>query len=270
MTCIASKLDDYGSELHLDLFRTFKRVNHGGQSTILSTSHTSLHLSPNLTANKARIAPEAFNVISAEFGEEINCLGHAFFSSTVKNPFIAVNKKALFTGTFGTDTSEFHRGDKGWLYSVGDFAQQTHPLTDSVELTIMRNNTSGIDVITVGVLRDIDTSAPTNATMYTYNSRTDRALALSPKLLPIPLHTAPTTDRFIPSSLTYAQQQPLPNPSDARRHPLNILLDASPLTDIDLPEQMRPYNLAKALNPRYSVAQFHLSKDNNGGPSGSR
>ncbi|THV02344.1 hypothetical protein K435DRAFT_920625 [Dendrothele bispora CBS 962.96] len=298
---IASK-DDYGSEfeLHLDLFRTFKRVNDG-HCAVINYCYDSLYISylptplvlltqPDGEQN-VFIAPEAFDVASAEFGEEIefwqNALpgelkgqlqslsGARVLLIDGQDPFIAVNKNALITGSyqsFGTRQNSFfasyYRGDKGWLYSMGNFAQQTHPLTDSVELTIMRNNSSGIDVITLpyrsrfgSQSKNFTDSASyranncvaTNTTngydLYDYFSSASEEATATPT----------------PNSLTYAQQQPLLNPSDVRRHPLNVLLDASPLTDIDLPEEMQPSNLTEALNSSYSVAQFYLMEDNKTG-----
>jgi len=81
------------------------------------------------------------------------------------------------------------------------------------------------------------------------------------------LYTPPyfTSDSGTPSPnpLTYAQQQPLLNPSDTRRHRVNVLLDATPLTDVDLPERMQPSG--PSLNSSYSVAQFYLMEDNTTG-----
>ena len=63
-----------------------------------------------------------------------------------------------------------------------------------------------------------------------------------------------------PPPIAYFQQQPLVNYEDARKQPINVILDGIPLTDIDLPEYLQP-NMS-ALNESYSVAQFYILNDN--------
>ena len=62
-----------------------------------------------------------------------------------------------------------------------------------------------------------------------------------------------------PSPIAYFQQ-PSVDYEDARKQPINVVLDGLPLTDIDLPEYLQP-NMP-ALNQSYSVAQFYILKDN--------
>ena len=45
--------------------------------------------------------------------------------------------------------SSYNAAASGWMYSLGQFAQQTLPLTDSVKLTIQRVNTTKIETVTV-------------------------------------------------------------------------------------------------------------------------
>ena len=63
-----------------------------------------------------------------------------------------------------------------------------------------------------------------------------------------------------PPPIAYFQQQPSVDYEDARKQPINVILDGLPLTDIDLPESLQP-NMS-ALNQSYSVAQFYILKDN--------
>jgi len=63
-----------------------------------------------------------------------------------------------------------------------------------------------------------------------------------------------------PPPIAYFQQQPSIDQEDARKQPINVILDSLPLTDIDLPEHLQP-NIP-ALNQSYSVAQFYILKDN--------
>lgn len=63
-----------------------------------------------------------------------------------------------------------------------------------------------------------------------------------------------------PPPIAYFQQQPLVNYEDARKQPINVILDGIPLTDINLPEYLQPE--IPALNQSYSVAQFYVLNDN--------
>ena len=63
----------------------------------------------------------------------------------------------------------------------------------------------------------------------------------------------------VPSAAAYFQQQPPVNTAAARKHALNVILDATPPSDIDLPEELQPK--AQPLNESYSVAQFYLLDD---------
>lgn len=65
-------------------------------------------------------------------------------------------------------------------------------------------------------------------------------------------------DTYIPAE--FFQQQPPVNPQDRRRHAVNVIMDGTPLLDIDLPEALEPS--MPPLNESYSVAQFYLLKDN--------
>lgn len=47
--------------------------------------------------------------------------------------------------------ASYHRGPKGWEYTMGNFAQQVHPLVDTVSLTIQRINSSTVDHFVVSM-----------------------------------------------------------------------------------------------------------------------
>lgn len=57
----------------------------------------------------------------------------------------------------------------------------------------------------------------------------------------------------------FQQQAPL-SPEDRQQHAVNVIMDGTPLADIDLPEVLQPS--IPSLNESYSVAQFYLLKDN--------
>ena len=45
--------------------------------------------------------------------------------------------------------SSYNRGETGWSYLMGSFAQQSLPLTDSVTLRIQRVNSTRVESVTV-------------------------------------------------------------------------------------------------------------------------
>ena len=61
------------------------------------------------------------------------------------------------------------------------------------------------------------------------------------------------------SPIARFQQQPHISRRDARRQPVNVILDANPLSDIELPRELQPSLIP--LNESYSVAQFYMLND---------
>ncbi|KAJ7783279.1 hypothetical protein B0H16DRAFT_1710074 [Mycena metata] len=274
-------------DFHLDIYHSFRRLNDG-HCALFNLCYDSLYISylPTpvvlLTApdgsQNVHIAPEAFTVASAEFPDQIefwqnslpaNLKGKLASLSGAKvlqingeDPFVAVNANAQVTGgyqSFGTRQtaffSSYSRGEKSWSYVIGNFASQIHPLNDFVELTIQRLNSTEIDKVTIPY-RSRFGSAATNFTdgqSYRANNCVSvkgtngynfyDAAALSGYAEVVP-------------PAAYLQQQPIISSED-RRHPVNVLLDATPLTDVELPVE-----LPVALNKSYSVAQFYLLDDN--------
>ena len=45
--------------------------------------------------------------------------------------------------------ASYNRGESGWTYSLGQFAQMSLPLADSATLTIVRNGSFVPEIITV-------------------------------------------------------------------------------------------------------------------------
>lgn len=72
---------------------------------------------------------------------------------------------------------------------------------------------------------------------------------------------APSTPGFAPAVAPAAQfqQQPEISVETARKHPINVLLDDTPLTNVVLPPGLQP-SLTPVTGSR-SVAQFYLQKD---------
>ncbi|KAE9411367.1 hypothetical protein BT96DRAFT_1011195 [Gymnopus androsaceus JB14] len=287
------KQQEYSSEFefHLDVFYAFRRLNDG-HCVVINRCYDSLYVSylPTplvlLTAadgqQNVHIAPEAFAIASAEFGDEIefwqNALpgklkgqlrlsGAQVLSINDQDPFAAVNANALVTGGYQSYAtrqnsffSSYYRGDSGWLYQMGNFAQQVHPLTDAVKLAIRRINSTSIDTITLPYRSRFGSASKnfTDSASYRINNclATNRTNGVDVYAV------SAQQESEEPLPIAYFQQQPLISRKEARRHAMNVLVDALPLSDIDLPEIMQP---GPALNESYSVAQFYLLPDNSTG-----
>ncbi|KAK1224601.1 hypothetical protein PQX77_012496 [Marasmius sp. AFHP31] len=279
---------EYASEFefHVDLFRTFKRVNDG-HCVVINYCYDSLYISylplPLVLLTEADgksqnvyIAPEAFKVATAEFGDEVefwqNALpgelngqleslsGARVLLIDGEDPWVAVNANAEVTGSyqaFGTRQNSFfssyYRGDKGWMYAMGNFAQQIHPLKDDVTLTIRRVNSRTIDVVKIPYRSRFGSNAKNFTDMASWRAENCIAKAATNG---VDLYDETTTNRVSETRpVALSQQQPPVSAEDARRHPMNVILDGVPLLDIDLPEVLVPEG--EALNSSYAVAQFY-------------
>ncbi|KAF7361810.1 hypothetical protein MVEN_00525200 [Mycena venus] len=277
-------------DFHIDLYRSFRRLNDG-HCVILNLCYDSLYISylPTplvlLTAENGsqnvHVAPEAFTIASAEFPDQIDfwqdslpgdlkgqlasLSGAKVLEINGQDPFILVNENAEITGgyqAFGTRQNSFFssysRGAKSWSYVMGNFAQQIHPLDDFVELTIQRINSSVVEQVTIpyrsrigSTVRNFTDSASYRANMCTNVTGTNGFNVYD-------LGSVHAQQQAVPP-VAYLEQQPMISRQD-RKHPINVMLDATPLSDVDLPEELLP--LPVALNESYSVAQFYLLNDN--------
>ncbi|KAJ6499204.1 hypothetical protein C8R45DRAFT_1061350 [Mycena sanguinolenta] len=278
-------------DLHLDLFHSFRRLNDG-HCVILNLCYDSLYLSylPTplvlLTSEdgmqNVHIAPEAFAIASKEFPDQIDfwqdslpgdlkgqlasLSGAKVLEINGQDPFVAVNESAQTAGgyqAFGTRQnmffSSYSRGARSWTYNMGNFAQQVHPLNDFVELAVQRVNSTGIDHITLPYRSRIGSTVRnfTDSASYRTNMCTSVTGTNGFNLYEVgSLHAY---QRTIPPA-AYFEQQPIQISRHDRKHPINVMLDATPASDADLPEELLP--LPIPLNESYSVAQFYLLQDN--------
>ncbi|KAG2015627.1 hypothetical protein CC2G_008882 [Coprinopsis cinerea AmutBmut pab1-1] len=285
-------------DFHLDVYRAFKRVNDGHCGVYnrcfdsLYVTYLPLPLSL-LTEEDGRqnvyISPEAFALASAEFKDSIefwqdslpgelkgkldSLSGAKVLEINGEDPFAAVNKNADVTGgyqAFATRQNSFfssyRRGAGGWEYNLGNFATHVHPLVDSVELTVVLTNQPDTNNITFSIpYRSRFGSASKNftdsASLRANNcvaTKSTNGIDLYGPTSPDPESALLST--FEESSLATFQQQPALAPSDRlERHPLNVILDGLPLTDIELPEVLQPG--LTPLNESYSVAEFFMLED---------
>ncbi|KAH8099774.1 hypothetical protein BXZ70DRAFT_941064 [Cristinia sonorae] len=174
-----------GFELHVDISQTLKRELQDGNVYYKDTCYddnfvsyipTPLALLQDKQGREGiYIAPDAFDVLSAAFGDEIetwqNALpgklkgklaslsGAKVLKINNKDPFDVVEENAKATGRYqslGSRQKAFFASyvsdgevNGGDVYVMGDFAQQTLPLDDSVTLTIQRNGTNLVETITL-------------------------------------------------------------------------------------------------------------------------
>ncbi|KNZ75430.1 hypothetical protein J132_02763 [Termitomyces sp. J132] len=286
---ISHKSYESDFDLHLDLYRSFKRVNDG-HCGVYNYCYDSLYvtylpiplalLTDSDGTQSVYIAPEAFKVASVEFGEDIqfwedalpgeltgklsSLSGAKVLLVNEEDPFVAVNANALVAGgyqSFATRQNSFfasyHRGPKGWEYAMGNFAQQVHPLVDSVSLTIKRINSSTVDRFSLPYRSRFGSASKNFTDLPSYLENNCRA---TKRTNGHNLYSADFSALEEAESISYFQQQAPVNPREARQHAMNVILDGMPMSDIELPEELQP--TMPALNESYSVAQFYLLEDN--------
>ncbi|EEB91861.1 hypothetical protein MPER_09715, partial [Moniliophthora perniciosa FA553] len=190
------------------------------------------------------IAPEAFKVATAEFEGEIevwqNALpgelrgqleslsGAQVLLIDGQDPFVAVNANAEVAGGYqalGTRQngffSSYSRGDKGWNYTMGNFAQKVHPLTDEVTLTVRRTRSRTIDIVTLPYRSRLGSTAKnfTDSASFRANNCVARNTTNGRDLY-YPLPSTFNVDEQEPAVAAF-QQQPHLEPIEARRHHMN-------------------------------------------------
>ncbi|KAL1704933.1 hypothetical protein EV121DRAFT_204792 [Schizophyllum commune] len=285
---------EYASEFdfHLDVYRSFKLVNDG-HCGVYNLCYDSLYVTYLPTplvvddGQDVHIAPEAFDVASAEFGEDISFWQEALpgdlkgklhkapkvLAINGDNPWVAVNANAAVAGGyqgFATRQNGFfasYRASADWDYMMGNFAQLTHPLVDSVDLILQLVNETQSIALTLPYRSRFSSAAVsfTDSASYRANNcvatnHTNGRDVYETDL--DPTNSAEAED-YVPTSLARVQQQPTLSARDRRRHAVNVIMDAAPYADVALPEAIRPS--VPALNESYSVAQFYMLNDSHTG-----
>ncbi|KAH9478415.1 hypothetical protein JR316_0008870 [Psilocybe cubensis] len=258
------KQQKYSSDydLHVDIFRSLKRLNDG-----LYTNYLPIPLAL-LTDEKGNqdvyIAPEAFTVASAEFGADIEYWQNAL-PGTLKGklsslsgakvllinalpPFAAVNANAAIAGSYQAlgarqngqlcrFFSSYRRVAGGWTYLMGNFAQQSLPLSDSVLLTVQRVNRTIPDTFLLPYRskRAVDAFGDTSG----WRSVNCKAKST-------------TNGQDIYSDTVRTQSR---TPS---RY-VNQLIDESPFSNVILPPTLVP--ILSPVDGSYNAAQFYLLQD---------
>jgi hypothetical protein len=281
-------------DLHIDLSRTLKRLNDG-HCVWINRCYDSLYvtylpvplvlLTDSDGYQNVHIAPEAFDVSSTEFGDEIEVWQRALpvilkgqLSSLSgakvllidgEEPFVAVNKNALITGgyqSFGTRQNSFFSSyfvgkDGNWTYAMGNFAQQALPLTDSVSLTLQLPEYSEAITLTLPYRSRFGSASKNFTDSESYRETNCRALnATNGRDVYANDTSALTNSEYSDLPVSLFQQQPPIGTADFRKHYLNVMVDNAPLSDVSLPPILQP--TLPPLNESYAVAQFFMLNDN--------
>ncbi|KAI5120057.1 hypothetical protein M0805_007808 [Coniferiporia weirii] len=282
----------YSSELamHIDLSRSVKRLMDG-HCVYTNMCYDSLFLTfvpaPLVLLTDAQgvqavhIAPEAFEVATAEFADEVtfwqdalpgslrgqlaSLSGAKVLAINGQDPFVAVDANAAITGSFegfGTRQNSFFSSyqlvDAGWNYVMGNFAQMSLPLADSVLLTVQRVNSSTTDTFELPYRSRFGTTSVnfTDSASFRANNCVATADTNGAALDTSGKSTSGSSavrhqpgGRFAPS--------PALSPDVLKKHVISVMLDDKPQTDVVLPPPLQPSTPVAGTG----VAQFYLLKD---------
>ncbi|KAF9031686.1 hypothetical protein BDZ89DRAFT_1101087 [Hymenopellis radicata] len=263
---------DYDSDydLHIDISRALKRFNDGHcvwinlcyDSAFINYLPTPLVL---VNGEEVHIASEAYDVASAEFADQLSAWEEAISSSVEgglkalngakvlqingADPFEAVNANALIAGGyqgFGTRQNGFfasyQRSTSTWTYLLGNFAQQSLPLSDSVELLVQLEGATETQSVVIPYFSRIGSSTVPFTDGASF--RAGNCLADNDT------NGANYYDQADTSRSSMAKVQQAPVTEGA--HPVNVLLDSSPLTDVE------PVS-------GFGVGEFYMLADNTTG-----
>ncbi|KAF9525913.1 hypothetical protein CPB83DRAFT_858837 [Crepidotus variabilis] len=260
----------YNSEydMHIELSRAFKRLNDGHAAWVnycygLYVNYLPIPLSLITDSNgqqSIRIAFEAFDVAKAEFPDQVDVWQNALpgalkgklsslsgakvLEINGNDPWDAVEANVAIAGSYQAHTTRqnayfasYQRSTTGWVYRMGDFAQQSLPLSDSVTLTVLRLNQTKSDTFTLPYRSRFGSTSVAFADTATW--RQNNCVALS-TTNGVDVYANTTTSRR------------------ARKHFVNEIVDDTALVNVALPPTVTPPN---PLNISQSVSQFYLLDD---------
>ncbi|KAG7448573.1 uncharacterized protein BT62DRAFT_889155 [Guyanagaster necrorhizus] len=265
-------------DLHVDLSLTVKRL-HDGHCVWVNYCYDSAFVNylpiplVLLNGTDVHIALEAYNVSSVEFAEVIPVWERALIGTLDsglqklngakvlkiddQDPFSAVNANADIAGGFqayGTRQngffSSYQRSTASWSYVLGNFAQQSLPLSDSVELSVQLVNGTTANVV-LPYLSRISSSTVNFTSADTYRSGNCLAVVGTNGVN----YYESTLSSTLADPLVKAQQ--VPGQAVERSRALNIMLDSAPASDIALPTQLQPVNPVVG----FGEGQFYLLDD---------
>lgn len=269
------------------MYRSFKLVNDG-HCGVYNLCYDSLYVTylpiPLVLVNghDVQIAPEAFDVATAEFGEEISfwqealpgdlkgklhrLSGARVLAINGADPWVAIDANAEIAGgyqAFTTRQNGFfasYRASSGWDYMMGNFAQLTHPLLDSVDLILRLTNETGTTALTLPYRSRFSAGAVNFTDSASY--RANNCVATNHTNGRDAYESGLASEQDATAPYARVQQQPA-LPVRDRRHGMSVIMDGAPYADLALPVTMRPST--PALNESYSVAQFFMLDDSQTG-----
>ncbi|RDB28060.1 Peptidase S41 family protein ustP [Hypsizygus marmoreus] len=276
-------------DLHIDLSRTLKRLNDGHcvwinrcfDSAFVNYLPIPLALVTESDGSQnVHIAPEAFTVASAEFPDQIkfwqdslpftlrgkleSLSGAKVLLIDGRPPFDAVNENAQIAGSYQAFTtrqngffSSYQTAAAGWTYIMGNFAQQALPLSDQATLLIQRVGHILPEIVTLPYRSRIGSAIKPFTDAASYLTNNCRAVAGTNGEDVYGFSTASVDPEDRPIA-KFQQQTPISAQTE-RKHPVDVILDTSPLSDVVLPPILVP-SLPAAPGSR-AAAQFYLLKD---------
>ncbi|KAF5378755.1 hypothetical protein D9615_006970 [Tricholomella constricta] len=280
-------------DLHIDLSRALKRLNDGhcvwinrcylrlSQAAFTNFLPTPMSLltAPDGTQS-VHISPEAFTVAKAEFPDQIqfwqdsllgplkgkleSLSGAKVLLINGRPPFNAVNDNAQITGSYQSFAtrqnsffSSYQAAAAGWTYLMGNFAQQSLPLSDIAILTIQRINHTLPEIVILPYRSRIGSSVKpfTDVKSYLANNCVAVAGTNGEDIYSSSFASIIPAERPVEK---FQQQAPV-SAQIARKHLIDVTLDTSPLSDVVLPPVLVP-GLPAAPGSR-NAAQFYLLND---------
>ncbi|KAF9560741.1 hypothetical protein CPC08DRAFT_636240 [Agrocybe pediades] len=272
-------------DLHIDISRSVKRLNDGHCSwsnqcyVTLFVNYLPLPLillTDRLGFQSVHIAPEAFSVASAEFGDALkfwqdalpgqlkgkleSLAGAKVLLINGKPPFDAVNDNAQIAGSYqalGTRQNGFFSSYRlvsgSWTYLLGNFAQQGLPLSDQVVLTVQRKGHILPETFVLPYRSKISSASKKFSDTASWRAQSCKALDGT--------NGVDVYAEDIPSFSTFTtfQQQPPVKVRTQREHPVNVMLDDTPLSNVALPPVLAPS--LPSVSGSYGAAQFYMAKD---------
>ncbi|KAJ7240586.1 hypothetical protein C8J57DRAFT_1371544 [Mycena rebaudengoi] len=281
---------DSDYDLHVDLSKTLKRLNDG-HCVWINSCYYSLYLNflpiplAYLTekdgSQNVHIVPEAFQVASAEFPDQIsvwqNALpgalkgkleslsgakvllinGRPATDAVDANTLIAGSYQALGTRQNGFFSS-YARSTANFAYSMGNFAQQSLPRDDFVELVIQRVNQTKLDKITLPYRARINPATVPFNDSASYRANNCLAVDGTNGIDVYANSFAASAERVDPTE-KFQQVPPSPPSARSKKQFKNVILDTAPFTDVTLPPVLQPSGTP--VNGSFNGGAFFLQKD---------
>ncbi|TRM58929.1 hypothetical protein BD626DRAFT_510149 [Schizophyllum amplum] len=205
------------------------------------------------------IAPEAFSVASLEFpdqidvwqeavGGELEALsGAQVLAINGADPWEAVEANAAVAGSYQARTTRqnaffasYQRSASSWTYIFGQFAQQSLPLSDEVTLTVLKENATEPEDVTIPYRSRIGSTTA---------AFTDSASYFAGNCL-----AQDGTNGYD----YYYSSAPSEKKITGPKHLINAIVDEVRDVDAVLPEELQPQS---PLDGSYDVAQYYMLDD---------